>query len=110
MFVEWSTSVPWLFFIIVCMSMMCEGAITSILPTETMKHFGSLRGPQIYGYMFSSFGVSAITGSVLVGLLQYEIGFTGMLYLCQGLTLVSFILTFVYRSDKKFRYVTLFPK
>ena len=56
----------WLFFLNVCLSMMCEGAITSILPTETIQHFGELRGPEIYSYMFSSFGVSAILGSILV--------------------------------------------
>lgn len=44
LFVEWSLSVPWLFLLIICMSMMCEGAITSILPTETLKHFGTNRG------------------------------------------------------------------
>ena len=60
--------------------------------------------------MFSSFGVSAITGSLLVALLQYEIGYTGMLYLCLSLTLVAFLLTFAYHADKKFRYATLFRK
>lgn len=60
--------------------------------------------------MFSSFGVSAIIGSLLVAFLQYEIGYTGMLYLCLSLTLVAFLLTFVYHAEKKFRYVTLFPK
>ena len=42
--------------------------------------------------MFSSFGVSAITGSLLVALLQYEIGYTGVKYLCLSLTLVAFFL------------------
>ena len=93
---EWSLNFPWLYFIVICVSMMCEGAITSILPTETLKHFGTKRGSQIYSYMFSSFGVSAITGSILVALLQYEIGYTGMLYLCLALTLIAFLLTFVY--------------
>jgi hypothetical protein len=79
--------------------MMCEGAITSILPTETMKHFGKERGSTVYSFMFSSFGVSAITGSIMVALLQYKIGFTGMLYICMGLTLISFLLTIIYRSD-----------
>lgn len=60
--------------------------------------------------MFSSFGVSAITGSVLVALLQYDIGYTGMLYLCLAFTLVSFFLTFIYEAEKKFKYTKLFPK
>ena len=45
MTLEWSLdTAPWLYFINICLSMMCEGAITSILPTETLKHFGSIRG------------------------------------------------------------------
>mmetsp|Transcript_864 Transcript_864/g.1308 ORF Transcript_864/g.1308 Transcript_864/m.1308 type:complete len:117 (+) Transcript_864:590-940(+) len=105
--VEWSLNYPWLYFIVICISMMCEGAITSILPTETISHFGKKRGKQVYSYMFSSFGVSAIAGSILVALLQYEIGFTGMLYLCLALTLVSMFLTFLYSSGKNFKYAPL---
>ena len=104
---EWSLNYSWLYFFVVCISMMCEGAITSILPTETIKYFGGLRGRQVYGYMFSSFGVSAITGSIIVMLLQYEIGYTGMLYLCLALTFVSFLLTFVYKSTSTFKYSSL---
>ena len=108
--VEWSLNFTWLFAINICISMMCEGAITSILPTETLKHFGKDRGPTVYSFMFSSFGVSAITGSIMVSLLQYTIGFTGMLYICMGLTLVSFLLTIVYRSDKPFKYSSIYQK
>lgn len=64
---EWSLKTnKYLYFANVCISMVCEGAITSILPTETISHFGEERGPQIYAYLFSSFGVSAIVGSVIV--------------------------------------------
>ena len=108
--VEWSLNTPWIYAINICISMMCEGAITSILPTETMKHFGKTRGSTVYSFMFSSFGVSAITGSILVSLLQYKIGFTGMLYICMGLTLVSFLLTIIYRSDSMFKYSRLYKK
>ncbi len=93
-----------LYFANVCISMMCEGAITSILPTETLNHFGQIRGQEVYSFMFSSFGVSAIFGSLLVGLLQYEIGFQGMLSICFAFTVVSVLLTFVYKSAEKFDY------
>ena len=59
----------WLYFANVCISMMCEGAITSILPTETLNHFGTIKGSEIFAFMFSSYGVSAISGSVFVALL-----------------------------------------
>ncbi len=43
---EWSLSKSaYLYFANVCISMICEGAITSILPTETISHFGEVRGP-----------------------------------------------------------------
>ena len=84
--------------------MMCEGAITSILPTETLNHFGQVRGQQVYSFMFSSFGVSAIFGSFLVGLLQYKIGYEGMLSICFVFTVLSVILTFIYKSGNKFDY------
>jgi hypothetical protein len=65
--VLFSVNFEWLYFINISVSMMCEGAITSILPTQTIEHFGELRGPQVYSFMFSSFGVSAIMGSIAVG-------------------------------------------
>ena len=109
--VKWSLNMHWFLYAInICISMMCEGAITSILPTETMKHFGKTRGSTVYSFMFSSLGVSAITGSILVSLLQYKIGFTGMLYICMGLTLVSFLLTIIYRSESMFKYSRLYKK
>ena len=60
---------PYLYFVNINVSMMCEGAITSILPTETLSHFGQTRGQDLYAIMFSSFGTSAIFGSLLVFLL-----------------------------------------
>jgi hypothetical protein len=84
--------------------MMCEGAITSILPTEILNHFGSIRGQQVYSFAFASFGFSSIFGAVLVTLLQYKIGYSGMLAICFSLTLVSAVLTFIYPSYKKFDY------
>jgi hypothetical protein len=90
--------------------MMCEGSITSILPTETISHFGEDRGPQIYAYLFSSFGASAIFGSVIVRYLQYIIGFTGMLYICLSFTVLSGCLTFFYKSNTKFNYHKAYRK
>ena len=54
--------------------------------------------------MFSSFGVSALFGSLLVGVLQYKIGFEGMLSICFVFTVLAVLLTFVYQSASKFDY------
>jgi MFS transporter, OFA family, oxalate/formate antiporter len=108
--VQWSVGSPWAYFVVVSLSMMCEGAITSILPTEALKHFGTERGHGIYSYLFSSFGVAAITGSLLVLWLQYEIGYSGMLLICLALTMVAFLLTFVYKSQEPFDYLKMVNK
>ena len=59
----------YLYFINISISMMCEGAITSILPTEMLNHYGQIRGQQVYSFGFASFGFSALFGSLLVALL-----------------------------------------
>jgi hypothetical protein len=54
--------------------------------------------------MFSSFGVSAILGSIFVRFLQYKIGYFGMLTVSMSLTLLAFGLTFAYKSQSKYNY------
>lgn len=60
----------WAYLIVVCISMQCEGAIASILPTTTLSVFGMKRGHLVYSLMFSAFGVSALIGGILVKTLQ----------------------------------------
>ena len=42
--VLWTLQYPYLYIINISLSMMCEGAMTSILPTETLNHFKKQRG------------------------------------------------------------------
>jgi MFS family permease len=105
--VLWSVKYQWIYFVVVSLSMMCEGALTSILPTETLHHFREKRGHQVYAFMFSSFGASGIVSSVIVLLFQYTVGFTGMLAICMVLSVAAFALTFVYDSNNKFKYSRL---
>jgi hypothetical protein len=49
--------------------MMCEGSIAAILPTVTLSKFGVIRGHDVFSFMYSSYGVSALMGSLLVGYL-----------------------------------------
>ena len=79
--------------------MMCEGSIAAILPTVTLSKFGVIRGHDVFSFMYSSYGVSALLGSLLVGSLQYLIGFTGMIGIALAFVIFACILT--YRMDDK---------
>ena len=94
----------WAYLVVICLSMQCEGAIASILPTTTLSVFGMKRGHLVYSFMFSAFGVSALLGGVCVKLLQDLIGYPGMFVLCFIQTLVAGGLTYKY-GDMKFDYV-----
>jgi uncharacterized membrane protein YoaT (DUF817 family) len=54
------------YLLIVCLSMQCEGALASILPTTTLQVFGLKRGPMVYSLMFSVIGVAALSGGIIV--------------------------------------------
>lgn len=60
LWVHWAYTSAWQYFIVICLSFMCDGSITSMLPVVTLQVFGLKRGNQCYGYMYSVFGASAI--------------------------------------------------
>lgn len=51
---------------VVYVRFMCDGSMTSMLPVVTLNIFKLTRGPEVYGYMYSCFGVAAIFGTILV--------------------------------------------
>lgn len=59
-------SMKWAYFFAVTLSIMCEGGIASLLPTLALKVFGDRKGPTAYSLLYSSIGVSALTGSFVV--------------------------------------------
>ena len=61
-----SVNYKWLYFIVIVLSLMCEGAMGSILPTMTMKYFRSRKGHEVYSYMYAAFGVQSVIGTVIV--------------------------------------------
>ena len=79
---------------------MCDGSMTSMLPVVTTRVFGIERGGQVYGYMYSVFGVAAILGTVLVKTVQEDIGYHGMLIVALAFTLVSVIIAIFYKFNK----------
>lgn len=52
--IEWSLNFEWLFFIVIALTVMCEGAMSPILPPVTIAKFGHKRGQEVYAYMYSS--------------------------------------------------------
>ena len=95
------------YFIIVVLSMMCEGAIASMLPTITIEIFGHKRGHQIYSFVYSNFGFQALASGLIVGTLSNYIGFHGIFMCCLGTTLIAAFLTFTLDPTKKFNYAKL---
>lgn len=73
--IQFSVKNKYSYLAVVSLSMMCEGAMASMLPTLTLQNFGMIRGHDVFSYMYSSYGMSAFFGSILVSLVQYIIGF-----------------------------------
>ena len=78
--------------------------MAAILPTITLEVFGIKRGHFLYSFIFSSFGVSALTGGLLVRTLQDKIGYFGMFTICFVFTSLSAFLTYKF-GDMKYNYV-----
>lgn len=57
--------------LVVFSSMICQGAMGAVLPTITLQVFGTIRGADVYSYLYSSFGMQALLGGVIVATLQY---------------------------------------
>lgn len=45
---------------------MGDGSMTSMLPVVTINVFGERRGGDVYGYMYSVFGLAAMSGLFIV--------------------------------------------
>jgi hypothetical protein len=102
-----STNNAYLFGGLVWINFFGDGSITSALPVVTYNVFGIKRGPQVYGYMFSIFGLSSMIGLVLVATIQTKIGYSGMLLVCLAFTTVSISFFFFYRFDQPFKYSSI---
>jgi predicted MFS family arabinose efflux permease len=90
--------------VVIALSMQCEGAVASILPTTSLMVFGVKRGMLVYSFMMSSFAISSLAGAILVKLFQNSIGYSGMLLICFILTSISALLTIKY-GDIRYNYV-----
>ena len=83
---------------------MGDGSMTSMLPVVTINVFGLKRGTEVYGYMYSVFGLAAMSGLVIVETLQPRIGYFGMLWICLLFTLIASAFTVFYKFTEKINY------
>ena len=107
--VHWAVYNAYSYFIVICLSFMCDGSITSMVPVVTNRIFGTARGPSVWGYLFSTFGVAAMSGTLFVATAQSKLGYNGMLLICLALTLVAATINFFYEY-KKIDYIKLANK
>ena len=81
--------------------------MTSMLPVVTLNVFGYKRGTQVYGYMYSVFGLAAMSGTLIVDTLQHKIGYSGMLIVCLFFTGTAAAFTYFYQFDIPLSYSKL---
>ena len=74
--------------------------MTSMLPVITLEVFGLKRGNEVYGYMFSVFGVAAMSGTLFVGTIQSSIGYQGMLLLCLACSITAGLIALPYKFER----------
>jgi len=68
--VSWARQYEISYSIVCCLTYMCDGSLTSMLPALTIGQFGIKRGPEVYSYMYSTFGVSSMIGLFLVSAIK----------------------------------------
>jgi MFS family permease len=108
--IQLAVKAKYAYLVVVALSMMCEGAMASIVPTVTLQKFGLTRGHDVFGLMYSSYGLSSMLGSILVSTVGKTIGYQGMLVISGALAALAMLLT--YRQDDKhvFNYARLYTK
>jgi len=81
-----------------------------MLPVVTLNVFGLKRGDEVYGYMYASFGVAAISGLFFVETCQDSLGYDGMLYICLCISIIAGIAAMTYNFKEQFDYLSVYIK
>lgn len=108
--VQYAVHNRYAFFVVTCLTFMCDGSLTSMLPALTVAQFGISRGPQVYGYMFSVFGVAALSSTLVFkyGIATFE--YRGMFAICSFFSLAAAALAYSLEEKKKFNYEEEYKK
>ena len=91
-----------LFILGVCFVGFCFGAFMGIFPAFTADQFGAKNNGVNYGIMFIAFGVAGVLGPMIMSS-QYAKtqSYSTAILIALALSVVGFILTFVYRAMSK---------
>jgi len=98
------------FFISTCLIFMCDGSLTSMLPALTVGQFGIERGPQVYGYMFSVFGVAALSSTLLFSFSIKYFGYEGMFIVSSVFSIAAAALAFLLDEKNKFNFAEAYDR
>ena len=98
--IHWAVTNKNAYAIVICLSLMCEGAMASMLPVATKQVFGFKRGPCVYSYLWSSFGVASILGALSVKTFLDLLGYDAMLLVCTAFSTLTVIITYFYSFER----------
>ena len=97
------------YLVVVALAMKCEGAMAAIVPTLCLKKFGITRGHQVFSFVYSSYGIASLTGSVLNATIGVWVGFEGMVYVGGLFVVAACVLTYRQDDNHMFNYAKLYP-
>jgi len=85
-----------------CGFWLCLGGWLAIAPTATATFFGTQFYAQIYGVVFSAYGLGAIIGNVACGRIRDLTGsYTNAFYLTGGLAIIGIVIAFMLLKPPK---------
>lgn len=106
--IQWCVKNKYAYLVNVCISMSCEGAVTATIPPVTIQKFGLIRGHDVFGFMYASYGISTLLSTLAKNTIGYSYGFEGMIYVCAVLWVVALFLTYRLDDNHVFNYPKLF--
>jgi hypothetical protein len=93
-----------LFFIVICISIFCEGGHFALVPSHCGYAFGPDLGIEVYSYLFACFGLSSLTGSIIAKyLITTPETYMYLFLIAAGLNLLTLVLLYFYKPDKQNR-------
>ena len=98
------------FMMVSCLTYMCDGSLTSMIPAVTLSQFGLVRGPQVYGYMYSIFAMSCLLSIFFVFVVKPYISFNGIFFVSGCFSTIALICTYLLKERRVFDYVKVYEE
>lgn len=98
------TSKPW-FLVVTCLTFMCDGSLTAMLPAFTVDQFGMKRGPEVYSYMYSVMGVASLLTFIEVETINALGGSAKIIFFISGcFSFTAAVLCCTFDEKNKLKY------